>query len=177
MRVGSTNMRANLRERTGRTPGPAPARDAYDRRVSRAGEASQIFAREMLAGRAALVTGGGTGLGRATALELARCGASVTIAGRREDVLEQAAGEIAQLTGAAVHAVAGDVREAGDARRLIAAAAERMGALDALVNNAGGQFFSPAELIAAKGWRAVWRLNVDGMLNMAEAAHELALGA
>jgi citronellol/citronellal dehydrogenase len=75
-----------------------------------------------------------------------------------------------------VHAVAGDVREADDARRLIATAVERMGALDALVNNAGGQFFSPAELIAAKGWRAVWRLNVDGMLNMAEAAHELALG-
>jgi citronellol/citronellal dehydrogenase len=154
----------------------APAWAAYDRAVSEAGEASQIFAPEMLDGRAALVTGGGTGLGRATALELARCGASVTIAGRREDVLEQAAEEIAQLTGAAVHAVAGDVREADDARRLIATAVERMGALDALVNNAGGQFFSPAELIAAKGWRAVWRLNVDGMLNMAEAAHELALG-
>jgi citronellol/citronellal dehydrogenase len=154
----------------------APAWAAYDRAVSEAGEASQIFAPEILDGRAALVTGGGTGLGRATALELARCGASVTIAGRREDVLEQAAEEIAQLTGAAVHAVAGDVREADDARRLIATAVERMGALDALVNNAGGQFFSPAELIAAKGWRAVWRLNVDGMLNMAEAAHELALG-
>ena len=47
---------------------------------------------------------------------------------------------------------------------------ERDGRLDVLVNNAGGQFFSPAELIAAKGWRAVWRLNVEGMLNMAEAA-------
>ena len=47
---------------------------------------------------------------------------------------------------------------------------ERHGRLDVLVNNAGGQFFSPAELIAAKGWRAVWRLNVEGMLNMAEAA-------
>jgi len=45
------------------------------------------------------------------------------------------------------------------------------------VNNAGGQFFSPAELIVAKGWRAVWRLNVEGMLNMAEAAHELAFTA
>ena len=43
-----------------------------------------------------------------------------------------------------------------------------------LVNNAGGQFFSPAELIASKGWRAVWRLNVGGMLNMSEAAHRLA---
>jgi citronellol/citronellal dehydrogenase len=159
-----------------RAPG-APARAAYDRGVSGAGEASEIFAQGMLDGRAALVTGGGTGLGRATALELARCGASVTIAGRREDVLEDAAQEIAQLTGAAVHVVAGDVREPADARGLIATTIERMGALDALVNNAGGQFFSPAELIVEKGWRAVWRLNVDGMLNMAEAAQELALGA
>jgi citronellol/citronellal dehydrogenase len=53
---------------------------------------------------------------------------------------------------------------------------DRSGRLDVLVNNAGGQFFSPAELIAAKGWRAVWRLNVEGMLNMAETAFELALG-
>jgi citronellol/citronellal dehydrogenase len=158
-------------------PPLAPARAAYDRGVSAAGGASEIFAQGILDGRAALVTGGGTGLGKATALELARCGASVTIAGRREDVLEDAAQEIAQLTGATVHAVAGDVREAADARRLIATTIERMGALDALVNNAGGQFFSPAELIVEKGWRAVWRLNVDGMLNMAEAAHELALGA
>jgi citronellol/citronellal dehydrogenase len=138
---------------------------------------SAIFAAGALGGRAALVTGGGTGLGRATALELSRCGASVTIAGRRLDVLEQAAREIGELTGRDVHAVAADVRDGADAHRVVGEAAERMGGLDALVNNAGGQFFSPAELIVGKGWRAVWRLNVDGMLNMAEAAHELALRA
>ena len=59
------------------------------------------------------------------------------------------------------------------AARLIETVLERHGRLDVLVNNAGGQFFSPAELIAAKGWRAVWRLNVEGMLNMAEAAYDL----
>jgi citronellol/citronellal dehydrogenase len=160
---------------------------------------SAIFAPGMLAGTTALVTGGGTGLGKATALELARCGACVTIAGRREDVLAEAAAEIRALVrggppggasgaddeggvavegGARVEAevrtVVGDIREPGDARRMIGALLERDGRLDLLVNNAGGQFFSPAELIAAKGWRAVWRLNVEGMLNMAEAAHELA---
>ncbi len=57
---------------------------------------------------------------------------------------------------------------------MVGAVLERDGRLDLLVNNAGGQFFSPAELIASKGWRAVWRLNVQGMLNMAEAAYELA---
>lgn len=155
---------------------------------------SAIFAHDALRGRRALITGGGTGLGRATALELARCGAAVTIAGRRVDVLEQAAREIGELAGGSevrggsgadagsgagggIGVVAGDIREPDDARRLVAEALESMGGLDVLVNNAGGQFFSPAELIAAKGWRAVWRLNVDGMLNMAEAAHELAFAS
>jgi citronellol/citronellal dehydrogenase len=163
-----------------------------------AGGRSEIFAPGVLSGQVALVTGGGTGLGRATALELARCGAHVTIAGRRAEVLEQAVGEIAAaLGGAAGEAgamakeagamageagamageadwVAGDVREREDAQRLVGTVLERHGRLDLLVNNAGGQYFTPAELIAAKGWRAVWRLNVDGVLNMAEAAFELA---
>jgi citronellol/citronellal dehydrogenase len=141
---------------------------------------SQVFAAGLLAGQAALVTGGGTGLGRATALELVRCGADVTIAGRRVEVLEEAVAEIrASASGdgaGSIGYVAGDIRERGDAQRLVQAVLERGGRLDLLVNNAGGQFFSPAELIAAKGWRAVWRLNVEGMLNMAEAAFELALG-
>jgi citronellol/citronellal dehydrogenase len=141
---------------------------------------SEIFAPGMLGGTTALVTGGGTGLGKATALELVRCGACVTIAGRREDVLAEAAAEIGELVGgdaAEVRTVVGDIRGLGGAQRMIGAVLERDGRLDLLVNNAGGQFFSPAELIAAKGWRAVWRLNVEGMLNMAEAAHELAFGA
>ncbi len=141
------------------------------------GAGSAIFSAGMLRGQSALVTGGGTGLGKATALELARCGASVTIAGRREDVLAEAAAEIDGLVGGAapgVRTVVGDIREPGDARAMVGAVLECDGRLDLLVNNAGGQFFSPAELIASKGWRAVWRLNVQGMLNMAEAAYELA---
>jgi citronellol/citronellal dehydrogenase len=121
----------------------------------------------------ALVTGGGTGLGRATALELARCGATVTIAGRRAEVLEAT---VAQVEGRVkVDWVSADVRDPDEAGRLIRTVLERHGRLDVLVNNAGGQYFTPAELIAAKGWRAVWRLNVEGMLNMAETAFELAL--
>jgi len=136
---------------------------------------SEIFAPGLLDGRVALVTGGGTGLGRATALELARCGAAVTIAGRRTEVLEQAAADIGTITGR-VDWVGGDVRTREDADRLVRSVLERRGRLDLLVNNAGGQYFTPAEMIAVKGWQAVWRLNVDGMLNMSEAAFDLALG-
>src|SRR2546423_14432906 len=63
--------------------------------------ASLVFAPGLLEGQVALVTGGGTGLGKATALELARCGATVAIAGRRADVLQQAASEIGQIGGGA----------------------------------------------------------------------------
>jgi citronellol/citronellal dehydrogenase len=143
--------------------------------MSAPAEHSQIFAPGLLEGRVVLVTGGGTGLGRASALELARCGASVVIGGRRADVIEQAASEIEAMAAGEVTGVVGDVREREGAAALVGSALERHGRLDVLVNNAGGQFFSPAELIAAKGWRAVWRLNVEGMLNMAEAAYEQAL--
>jgi citronellol/citronellal dehydrogenase len=131
---------------------------------------SEIFADGMLDGRVVLITGGGTGLGRAAAVELAACGAQVVIAGRREDVLETAAGAIGHGAG---H-VAGDVREPDAARRIIERCLERYGRLDVLVNNAGGQYFVPAEAIAAKGWRAVHRLNVGATELMSRVAAELA---
>src|SRR5207302_123291 len=70
---------------------------------------------------------------------------------------------------------AGDVREDDDAACLVEAVLERHGRLDVLVNNAGGQYFAPAETIEAKGWNAVWRLNVDGTLRMARAAADGAM--
>lgn len=136
---------------------------------------SEIFAPGLLDGQVALVTGGGTGLGRGTALELARCGASVLVVGRREEPLRLTVEQIAHAGGAAAEWVTGDVRSAEDAARIVGVALERFGRLDLLVNNAGGQYFTPAEAIAAKGWRAVWRLNVDGTLHMSEAAHRLAM--
>ena len=117
------------------------------------------------AGHVALVTGGGTGIGRATALELARSGACVVLAGRREVPLENARAEI-EATGAACLAVPADVREPGEPERVHDAAIERFGHVDVLVNNAGGQFTAPAEEISDKGWRAVHRLSVDAVWSM-----------
>jgi citronellol/citronellal dehydrogenase len=130
--------------------------------------ASEIFAPRMLEGRVVLVTGGGTGLGRAAAAELRGCGAEVVISGRRRDVLDATAAELG------AHAVAGDVREVEDGERMIRFALERCGRLDVLVNNAGGQYFVPAEAIEPKGWRAVTRLNVGGTELMSRTAAELA---
>src|SRR3954467_2922430 len=129
---------------------------------------SEIFAPDVLAGRVALVTGGGTGLGRAAAAELRACGAEVVISGRPREVLDEAAAELG------AHAVDGDVREPAGCERMVRFALERCGRLDVLVNNAGGQYFVPAEAIEPKGWRAVLRLNVGGPELMSRAAAELA---
>jgi citronellol/citronellal dehydrogenase len=134
-------------------------------------DGSRIFADGLLAGRVALVTGGGTGLGKAAAAELHRCGATPVITGRRAEVLERAAAEI----GARATAIPGDVRETAEAERLVDAVLEDHGRLDVLVNNAGGQYFAPAEAVESKGWRAVFNLNVGGTLNMARAAAERAM--
>ena len=132
---------------------------------------SEIFALDLLEGHVAIVTGGGTNLGRAAATEFARCGAEVVIAGRRQDVLQAAAAEI----GVRCTWVCGDIREAEDCARIVDAALERHGRVDTLLNNAGGQYFSAAEAITAKGWDAVQRLNVDGTLQMTQAAVDRAL--
>ena len=132
---------------------------------------SQIFTDGVLDGRVALVTGGGTNLGKAAAAELARCGAAVVIAGRRAEVLEAAAAEI----GERCTPVAGDIRGQEGAEAIVRAVLDCHSRLDFVLNNAGGQYFVPAESITAKGWRAVQRLNVGGTLSMCHAAHELAM--
>ncbi len=132
---------------------------------------SRVFAPSLLEGRVALVTGGGTNLGRAAAAELMRCGASVVIAGRRSEVLEPAAAEL----GERCSWIAGDIREPTDTVAIVTAALDRHGRLDLLLNNAGGQYFTAAEAINPRGWDAVQRLNVDGTLQMAHSAYELAM--
>jgi citronellol/citronellal dehydrogenase len=118
------------------------------------------LADDATAGRAAIVTGGGTGIGRATARELARTGARVAICGRRPEPIEAVRAELA-AAGHEVVAMPCDVREPEQVEAFLDAVEERLGAVDVLVNNAGGQFGAPLEAIGLKGLRAVHRLNVD----------------
>jgi len=126
----------------------------------RRGGTRSVLRADALAGRTALVTGGGTGIGRATALELARCGADLVLAGRRAEPLEKVRAEAAEL-GRRALVVAADIREDDQVTGLVDRALGEFGQVDVLVNNAGGQFSAPAEQISAKGWRAVHRLAVD----------------
>jgi citronellol/citronellal dehydrogenase len=121
---------------------------------------SDTLAPDANRGKVALITGGGTGIGRATAVAFARSGARVAICGRRPEPLEGVRAELEE-SGAECLAVPCDVREPDQVRALVDAALERFGAVDVLVNNAGGQFDAAAEEITTKGMRAVHRLTLD----------------
>ncbi|MFF4792754.1 SDR family oxidoreductase [Streptomyces sp. NPDC001276] len=111
-------------------------------------------------GKVVLITGGGTGIGRAVAADFAACGARIVICGRRSGPLEDVRARI-EAAGGTCLAVPANIREEGAVTRVVDAALEAFGRIDVLVNNAGGQFTAPAEEITPKGWRAVHDLAVD----------------
>jgi peroxisomal trans-2-enoyl-CoA reductase len=124
-----------------------------------------VFAPDLFGGRVALVTGGGTGLGRTTALGFARYGADLVIASRDEAHLAPTADEIRSL-GRRCLAQPTNIREVDDVARLRDRAYDEFGQVDFLVNNAGGQFPSLPSQISDNGWRSVVDLNLNGTWNM-----------
>jgi NAD(P)-dependent dehydrogenase (short-subunit alcohol dehydrogenase family) len=120
------------------------------------------FAPDALAGKVCLVTGGGTGIGRAIAHGLAGCGAKVALASRKVENCEAVAAEL-RARGAEAHALSMDVRDpASIERAFVGLDAWSGGRLDVLVNNAGANFVAPALAITPNGWRAVTQTLVDG---------------
>src|ERR687891_2536673 len=127
---------------------------------------SKLFQPGLLDGQVAIVSGGGSGLGRASALELAALGARVVVCGRRTEPLEETA---AQADGGRVEARSCDIREEDQVEALVDGVLERHGRIDLLVNNAGGQYMTPAEDITSKGFETVVRLNLIGTWLMTNA--------
>jgi citronellol/citronellal dehydrogenase len=132
-------------------------------------EPSQIFKPGLLDGQVCIVSGAGTGLGKATALELGRLGASVALCGRRPEPIEATAAEV-EAAGGEAFATAMDIRDDAAVEAFADEVLERCGRIDVLVNNAGGQFMGPAEAITPKGFRTVIELNVLGTWLMTHAA-------
>src|SRR4051795_391292 len=126
---------------------------------------SRIFLPDLLQGQVVVVTGGGSGLGRATAQELSGLGATVVIAGRRAEPLE----ETASLCEGRCEPVVCDIREEDQVTAFVDGVVERHGRIDTLVNNAGGQYMTPAEDISLKGFETVVRLNLIGTWLMTHA--------
>jgi citronellol/citronellal dehydrogenase len=119
------------------------------------------FAPDLLRARVVVVTGGGSGIGRCTAHELASLGAHVVLIGRNLAKLQDTAGEIVADGGrASFHAC--DIRQEDSVRTVVTAIVGAHGRIDGLVNNAGGQYITPLENISAKGWQAVIDTNLTG---------------
>jgi citronellol/citronellal dehydrogenase len=133
------------------------------------GISSRVFRDDLLDGQVCVVSGAGSGLGRETALELARLGGVVIGCGRRAEPLAETAALADGLAGAFGHEEL-DIRDEDAVGAFFDGVLERHGRIDVLVNNAGGQFLSPAEAISPKGFRTVIELNVQGTWLMTHAA-------
>lgn len=120
-----------------------------------------VFRDGLFAGQSVVVTGGGSGIGRCTAHELAALGAKVALVGRKPEKLEKVREEIAAAGGSAtIHAC--DIRDEDQVFATVEAVLATHGRIDGLVNNAGGQFPAPLRDISLKGWEAVVRTNLTG---------------
>jgi citronellol/citronellal dehydrogenase len=120
-----------------------------------------VFAPGLFAGKVVVVTGGGSGIGRCIAHELASLGAHTVLIGRKLAKLHETAGEIVADGGrASFHAC--DIRDEEAVKNTVQAMIAVHGRIDGLVNNAGGQYISPLENISAKGWEAVINTNLTG---------------
>ena len=120
-----------------------------------------VFRPGLFTGQTIIVTGGGSGIGRCTAHELAWLGAHVALVGRKPEKLEAVRAEIAEDGGSA-SAHACDIREEAIVGQTIADVLQQRGRIDGLVNNAGGQYRAPMKTISTKGFEAVVRNNLTG---------------
>ncbi|MDB4959894.1 MAG: short-chain dehydrogenase/reductase [Myxococcales bacterium] len=127
-------------------------------------QTQRIFAPGILRDQVAIITGGGSGIGLATALEMARLGAKVAICGRTAEKLETARAELAAI--GPVLAQPCDIREPAQVEAFVRAVIAQWGRIDIVVNNAGGQFPSPAQHISPNGFLAVIKNNLVGTFHV-----------
>jgi NAD(P)-dependent dehydrogenase (short-subunit alcohol dehydrogenase family) len=122
------------------------------------------FSKNLMSGQVCVVTGGGTGIGRATAKEILELGGKIAIGSRKPEHLESALRELGAL--GEVVALPCDIREPDAVTRFVDGVLERFGKVDVLVNNAGGQFPTTAQQLSARGFEAVVRNNLNGTFYM-----------
>ncbi|MCY1166593.1 putative 2,4-dienoyl-CoA reductase [compost metagenome] len=135
-----------------------------------------VFAPGLFSGQVIVVTGGGSGIGRCTAHELARLGAHVVLVGRKAEKLQAVQDEITADGGqASWHSC--DIRNEEAVVALVQAIIAAQGRIDGLVNNAGGQYMTPLEAISAKGWEAVINTNLTGGFLVARECYRQAMAA
>jgi 2,4-dienoyl-CoA reductase [(3E)-enoyl-CoA-producing], peroxisomal len=129
-----------------------------------------IFGDSLFAGKVALITGGATGIGRGIAQGLARHGASVALVSRKQENLAAAADQIAATTGRRALGLVADVRQAEAVEAAVQRAADELGGLDIVVNNAAGNFLCPSADLSPNGFGVVLDIDAKGTFNVSRAA-------
>ena len=128
-----------------------------------------MFLSDLLEGKTAIVTGGGTGLGKSMAARFVELGANLTICGRRQQVIDEAVNEL-KKTGAAVRGVKCDVRDGEQVSQMVNEAVSEFGSIDVLVNNAAGNFICPTERLSENAFRTVVDIVLTGTFNCSMSA-------
>jgi peroxisomal 2,4-dienoyl-CoA reductase len=131
-------------------------------------DATSVFRPGLFAGQVALVTGGGSGIGRGIADTLAGLGAHVVLASRKQERVDAAAAEI-RAAGGQASGVAVDVREPERVQQMVREVAEKHGRIDLLVNNAAGNFYAPSETLSANAWKSVIEIDLNGTFFCSQA--------
>ncbi len=134
-------------------------------------EAPALFAPETLAGRTALITGGGSGIGYGIAECLARAGAGVAVFSRNEERVTLAAERLAAAHDVRTVATVGDVRQPEALERAVEETRDALGSIDILVNNAAGNFYAPTADLSPNGWRAVVEIDLFGTFHACRAVY------
>lgn len=126
---------------------------------------SPMLREDALKGKTIVITGGGTGLGKAMGIYFLKLGANLVITSRKQEVLQKTADEMEEKTGGKVLAVACDVRDAEQVDHVLAKTLERFGTVDVLLNNAAGNFISPTERLSANAFSSIIDIVLKGTVN------------
>jgi len=126
---------------------------------------SPMLREDALKGKTIVITGGGTGLGKAMGVYFLKLGANLVITSRKQDVLQKTADEMEEKTGGKVLAVACDVREIEQVENVLAKTLEKFGSVDVLLNNAAGNFISPTERLSANAFSSIIDIVLKGTVN------------
>ena len=129
-----------------------------------------MFKNDLLKNKTIIITGGGTGLGKSMATRFSELGANLVLTSRRQEVLDEAARDINDKTGAEILTVSTDIRHSDQVTEMVKKAVDKFGKIDCLLNNAAGNFISPTENLSENAFRTIIDIVLVGTFNCTQAA-------